>query len=304
MSSRLRRLQSLYGGTLTGPTTLQIPTLGHSHRDRGTSIEDVPGAPDGLLVFVHNGSEADALARKDELLRALGEEPAFKRRHDRQNNTVGEMQRRAERLRAEVSRQAEIRRRQQIALAIWEASRDPRGTPVEAYLNGRRLNLTDEVAGTVIRWHPAGPWGQGRAPMMIAAMCDVVTGEVRAVHRTAFSPEGEKIDRKMFGPAAGSAIMLSPASDTVAVGEGIESCLSAAQLGYGPGVWAMGSAGAIGRLPVLDGVRRLILLGERDPASANAVSDCGHRWTRAGRAVSVVLPTTGKDLNDSLQGKA
>ena len=140
--------------------------------------------------------------------------------------------------------------------------------------------------------------------MMVAAMSDVVTGEVRAVHRTALTSDGRKIDRKMLGPAAGTAIMLTPAAGTVVVGEGIESALSAKQLGYGPGIWAMGSAGAMGRLPVLDGVQRLVLLEERDTTSANAVSDCGHRWTRAGRAVSVVLPAVGKDLNDSLRRSA
>ena len=140
--------------------------------------------------------------------------------------------------------------------------------------------------------------------MMVAAMRDAQTGELRAVHRTALTLDGQKVDRRMLGPAAGTAIMLTPKAETLAVGEGIESALSAKQMGYGPGVWAMGSAGAMGRLPVLDGVQRLVLLEERDTASANAVSDCGTRWTRAGRAVSVVLPNTGKDLNDSLRGIA
>lgn len=42
-----------------------IPTPGHSVRDRGTSLRDAPDAPDGLLVHSHNGG--DALAIKDEL---------------------------------------------------------------------------------------------------------------------------------------------------------------------------------------------------------------------------------------------
>lgn len=82
--------------------------------------------------------------------------------------------------------------------------------------------------------------------------------------------------------------------------------MSAIELGFaaGAGVWAMGSAPFLGRLPVLDGVDHLALLEERDTTSANAVSDTGTRWSRAGKTVSVILPTIGNDLNDSLRGIA
>ena len=299
MSARLHMLKAAFGGNLSG-NTLTCPSIGHSAKDRGTSYREKYGAPGNLLAYVHNGSEADHIAAKDRAMEVLGERDDF-RSDDRRPNPVEEMNRRVMRRKAEEAERADMLGRQQRAVRLWREATDPRGTPVEIYLRGRGLDLTNETATTALRWHPAGRWGLGRSPMMVAAMCDVVTGEVRAVHRTALTLEGQKIDRKMLGPAAGTAIMLSPATDTLVVGEGIESCLSAAQLGYGPGVWAMGSAGAIGRLPVLDGIKRLVLLEERDTTSANAVSDCGHRWIRAGRAVSVVLPTVGKDLNDSLR---
>ena len=299
MSVRLHMLKAALGGTLTGKT-LTCPTIGHSTKDRGTSYTEKYGAPGNLLAYVHNGSEADHIAAKDRALEILGERQDFTS-YNTGHDPIEAMNRRVMQRQAEEADRAAIMKRQQLAVEIWNAGRDPRGTPVETYLRSRGLDLTDEVAGSALRWHPRGPWGLDRSPMMVAAMSDVVTGEVRAVHRTALTSDGQKIDRKMLGPAAGTAIMLTPAAETVAVGEGIESALSAKQLGYGPGVWAMGSAGAMGRLPVLDGVQRLVLLEERDTASANAVSDCGHRWTRAGRAVSVVLPAVGKDLNDALR---
>ena len=302
MSVRLHMLKAALGGTLSG-NTLLCPTIGHSAKDRGTSYREKYGAPGNLLAYVHNGSEADHIAAKDRALEILGERQDFTS-YNRGHDLIEAMNRRVMRQQAEEAERAEILQRQQRAVEIWNEARDPRGTPVERYLRSRGLDLTDDIAGSGLRYHPRGPWGLDRAPMMIAAMSDVLTGEVRAVHRTALTTDGQKIDRKMLGPAAGTAIMLTPAAETVAIGEGIESALSAKQLGYGPGVWAMGSAGAMGRLPVLDGVRRLVLLEERDTASANAVSDCGHRWTRAGRAVSVVLPKVGKDLNDSLRGIA
>jgi putative DNA primase/helicase len=303
MSVRLRILKSAFGGDLFG-RTLTCPTIGHPPHDRGTSYTEDFTAPDHLLAKVHNGNgRSDDLAAKDRALDALGERRTFFGRGP-DPDPIEVMRRQEQRRQAEDAERAEAQRRQRFALAVWEAARDPRGTAVEIYLRGRGLDLTDDVAGHVLRCHPAGPWGRDKALLMVAAMSDPVTGEVRAVHRTALTPDGQKIDRRMLGPAGGTAIMLTPAAETLAVGEGIESALSAKQLGFGPGVWAMGSAGALGRLPVLDGVQRLVLLEERDSASANAVSDCGHRWIRAGRAVSVVLPTVGKDLNDSLRGIA
>ena len=302
MSARLYSLKAALGGDLCG-RTLTCPTIGHSRTDRGTSYTEKFGAPGNLLAYVHNGSEADHIAAKDRALEILGERQDFAS-HNRGPDPIEAMQQRVRRRQADEAERAEALRKKQRALRLWSEARDPRGTPVETYLRGRGLDLPDDVAGSVLRWHPDGPWGLDRSPMMVAAMCDVLTGEVRAVHRTALTPEGVKIDRKMLAPTAGTAIMLAPATDTLVVGEGIETVLSAMQIGYGPGGWAMGSAGAIGRLTVLDGVQRLVLLEERDRTSANAVSDAGHRWTRAGRAVSVVLPTTGKDLNDSLRGIA
>jgi hypothetical protein len=57
-----------YGGKVCNGNAL-IPTPGHSNRDRGTSIKANALAPDGVLVFCHNGTTADALAVKEMLRR-------------------------------------------------------------------------------------------------------------------------------------------------------------------------------------------------------------------------------------------
>ena len=44
------------------------------------------------------------------------------------------------------------------AAAIWDEAVDPRGTPAEQYLRSRALVLTDDVASTVLRYHPRCPW--------------------------------------------------------------------------------------------------------------------------------------------------
>jgi len=64
----LKSVAAYYGGEVNG-NTVNIPTLGHSPNDRGTSISLAPSAPDGVLVHCFNGTSADALAVKDMLRR-------------------------------------------------------------------------------------------------------------------------------------------------------------------------------------------------------------------------------------------
>lgn len=146
---------------------------------------------------------------------------------------------------------------------------NPRGTVVESYLASRALHLPDELAGEVLRFHPACPWlteaGElVRLPVMLALLRHVVTDAPMAVHRTALTAEGAKHGRKMLGPSGGAAIKLDGAgvvTTALVVGEGIESAMSARQLGYGPN-WALGSVGEIERFPVLSRIERLSILEE------------------------------------------
>jgi len=67
-----------FGGDVNGRDQVNIPTPGHSKRDRGTSITLKQDAPDGVVVHCHNGSPSDALAVKDQL-REAGFLPKFER---------------------------------------------------------------------------------------------------------------------------------------------------------------------------------------------------------------------------------
>lgn len=73
-----KAIASHFGGDVTGKQQVNIPTPGHSKRDRGTSITLKPDAPDGVVVHCHNGSPSDALAVKDQL-RNAGFLPKFER---------------------------------------------------------------------------------------------------------------------------------------------------------------------------------------------------------------------------------
>jgi putative DNA primase/helicase len=69
----------------------------------------------------------------------------------------------------------------------------------------------------------------------------------------------------MLGAAGGTAVKLDPdpcVTLGLVVGEGVETCLSARQLGLKP-VWALGSVGAIRAVPVLSGIEALTILDGR-----------------------------------------
>jgi hypothetical protein len=200
-------------------------------------------------------------------------------------------------------------RRIEIAQAIFDEAIDPRHTYVDTYLFSRGLQLDEALADHVIRYHRACPWGRDaigntiRGPAMVVAMRSIATDEITAIHRTLLSPDAEKIERRMLGVAAGAAVKLDAdetVTDRLTIGEGIETCMTARQIGLRP-TWALGSAGAIAAFPVLDGVESLRILGERDEASKRARAACGARWYNAGREVLLNHSRAGKDLNDGLQ---
>jgi putative DNA primase/helicase len=196
------------------------------------------------------------------------------------------------------------------ARKIWSAGVDPHGTIVEKYLKSRALVLPDAVAS--LRYHAHCPWRNEETqrtdyiPVLLAAFRSITTDEITAVHRIRLDqPERwPKAERRMLGIVFGSAVKLGDKpTDTLAIGEGVETCLAACQLGYKP-AWALGSVGAISFFPIIESVRTLIILGETGTASADAVQLCGRRWTRTGRRVRIARSSVGSDLNDELMQRA
>ena len=185
------------------------------------------------------------------------------------------------------------------ALAMWREADDPHHVAPFLYFVSRKLTLDDDLCGHVLRWHE-----HDRA--LLALFRNILTDAPQAVSRTFINDDGNKIERRFYGPNGGAAIKLDP-DDSVTtglfIGEGLETCLSAHQFGLRP-VWALGSAGAISSLPVLDGVECLTLLQENDAngASQRVCETCAARWHAAGREVIINTSNTGNDLNDALRG--
>ncbi len=197
--------------------------------------------------------------------------------------------------------------RQTAALDIWEKGLDPIGTPAERYLARRGLRPGSYVGGRAIRYHPSLYYDGSYLPGMVALYRDIVTDEACGLHRTFFDRQGHKLDRRMLGRVRNAAIKLDSDEDVVTglvIGEGIETCLSARQLGWSP-CWALGSAGAIANFPVLGAlgsVDALTIAAEPDEASSRAISQCLARWLAAGREINVIKSQLPGDLNDLLQG--
>jgi putative DNA primase/helicase len=139
---------------------------------------------------------------------------------------------------------------------------------------------------------------------MITAFRSILNpGFVTGIHRTALTPDGAKIGRKMLGVTKDVAIMLDGDEDVaqgLCIAEGIESALAGRELGWRP-CWALGSAGAIAKFPVMTGIECLNVLGENDEANRKAVQEVGTAWSSAGREVLVISPTCAGDMNDALR---
>jgi putative DNA primase/helicase len=301
------------GGVIAGRNTVLAPGPGHSARDRSLAIRLDPTAPDGFLLFSHAGDDWKTCR---DYVRARRGLPSWQP-GDGQRRTISSS--RIEQWdTAAMDAQADDRQprteddliRANRARAIWDEAREPCGTLAEKYLRQyRKLALLDELAGRVLRFHARCPWRDEntgktlRIPALIVPFRSIDTGEITGIHRIGLNRDGTKRDRRMLGLVQRAAIMLDDiAGDTIAIGEGIETCMAGRQLGFQP-VWALGSVGTISFFPVIDRVKRLVILGECGDASARAISICGRRWHNAGRRVNIVMPEVGSDLNDALIAK-
>ncbi|MGH6956249.1 MAG: DUF7146 domain-containing protein [Caulobacteraceae bacterium] len=172
----------------------------------------------------------------------------------------------------------------------------------------QRLEHIDARTGEVTYW-----------PAMVAAMTR--GAKVAGLHRTWLRPDGRgkaEVDtpKKMIGPVRGAAIRLasgpsklSPAKaegagvvGPLAVGEGIETCLSVAAARRDYRVWAAGSLSLIGALEWPACASAVVLLRDNDDGfeAQRAFEGAYDAWARQakGRPLEVVESAVGKDFND------
>jgi putative DNA primase/helicase len=307
----LRSLQRALGGEISG-NQLLCPGPGHSPRDRSLAVRPSPDG-DGFIVHSHCGD--DWTLCKDYVRERLGL-PQWQPGDDRDRRVDPSRLKTFERaaVEAEAERRPltqDDRVRIERAHAMWDEATDPRGTEAERYLASRKLLVLVEDVGSVLRYHPRCPWRDEDTGTtiyvraLVAAFRSIDDDAVTAVHRIRVDqPERwPKTERRMLGIVHRAAVKLGPLGGTLHIGEGVETCIAARQLGHAP-AWALGSVGGISRFPLIEGVTCLRILGEAGEASARAIELCGRRWHAAGRRVQLVMPSTGSDLNDQLMAAA
>ena len=163
-----------------------------------------------------------------------------------------------------------------------------RETIAEIYLNRRAIGLPppggllDDLALRFVSdcWH----WPtQRKHPAMVAPITDAITHKLIGAHQTFIKPDGSgKIDhpkaRLYFGPKDDGVVRLTADEDVtigLAIGEGIETCLSGLMAGYP--TWACLDKGNLKKFPVLEGIECLTILADNDEAGLKAANKCARR---------------------------
>lgn len=194
------------------------------------------------------------------------------------------------------------------AARLFAASKPVAGTLADSYLRAR--GLTQGGMMSALRFHPKC-WhrdeGESKPvprPALIAAVTDGA-GALQGVHRTWLAPDGEgkaavKTQRRAMGHLLGNAVRLTPHEGILVVGEGIETMLSLTQAVPGLPVWAALSSGHLGAVLLPEGLQRLYIAIDRDPAGQRAAERLSARARDAGIAVQVLEPRLG-DFNDDLR---
>lgn len=271
-------------------------------------------------------------------------EVARERRDERRDAELG-------RLEAEQQKQERAADR---AARIFNSSTPIAGTHAEAYLNRRRIyplpGMADHLrfaAGLEYRGYPDPDALEevplGVFPCMLASIQNLLTSEMIGLHRTYLDPEEpaklrppgdgrQNKAKKSFGTVKGGGILLGPIRPIMAIGEGIETCLSWHQLGEGPndvgvvcavslGNLAGSATGTIrhpsGRGTIPNGipdmekpgiilppeVEEVILLGDGDSdrhATHASLLVAARRFRAEGRTVSIQYVVDKADFNDAL----
>ena len=198
------------------------------------------------------------------------------------------------------------------ARRLFAMSEPIRGTIAEAYLRAR--GITDLRDCTSLRFHPrcyyrgeeADPADTARDawPALIAAATDG-SGTITGVHRTWLDPSGEakaavSTPRRSMGLISGQGVRFGKARGVVAVGEGLETMLSLHIALPNLPIVAAGSASHLDALRLPDGLRRLYVAEDNDPAGRRATASVMTRAEAVGIEAMRLAPVLG-DFNDDLR---
>jgi putative DNA primase/helicase len=194
-----------------------------------------------------------------------------------------------------------------LARRIWEGAQDARESPVVTYFARRHITIPVPPS---LRWAPALRRLDGDSGPAMVARVENVDGGLIGVHRTWLDRDAAgywfRRNRMMLGPIGGGAVRLARMSETLLIGEGIETCLAAMQATRQP-AWAALSTSGMASLALPPTVRTVIILADHDASGAGerAARTAAQRWLAEGRRVQIAMPPEpGTDFDDVLLGRA
>ena len=246
----------------------------HDDREPSLKIKDDPRKRDGIDVCCFTGCDWRTI--KDEFVRQ-GLLPPFAPG----TSTVWPRPARSSPVTPTASPDDDPKRRIEVALNLWKqcvALKDTLGFKYFTEHRGLHIGLLN--LDHVLRWHKG-------IHAVVALMTDPLTNEPTGVHRTYLNPDATKRERKMLGRQG--VIRLNPDEDVtqgLGLTEGIEDGLAVLLSGWAP-VWAATSAGAIARLPALNGIEALTIFRDDNEVGVKAAEACAQRWDEAGREVFI-----------------
>lgn len=193
------------------------------------------------------------------------------------------------------------------ARRLFAMSRPIGGTIVETYLRGR--GITSLSGATALRYHPRCYYRPGEFapteiwPAMVAAVTDSA-GRQTGAHRTWLLRDGTgkapvETPRRAMGELLGHGVRFGAVDDVLAAGEGIETVLSPRQVLPRMPMLAALSAAHLAAIQFPPTLRRLYVVGDRDPAGEGARESLVTRATSLGIEAIALSPVAG-DFNDDL----
>lgn len=224
---------------------------------------------------------------------------------------------------------ADAEARQAAALRLFiEAQPQLAGTPAEAYLRGRGIDLAElGRQPRALRFHPACPCREAgrKLPALLAAIVGADGAHI-GTHRTWLGQDAAgawrkaRLDhpRKVLGAVRGGTIRLwrgasrrplreAAPGETVVLAEGIEDALACALLAPEWRVLAAVSAANMRAIELPPAIGSVVIAADNDPpgsAAQAAIAAAMARFIGEGRCVRVARSPRGKDFADALAASA
>jgi putative DNA primase/helicase len=293
--SRLERIVAACGGILMdGGARALIPGPNHGHKDRSVSLAETEEG----RILIHCFSPKDDWRDVRRALAELGlldDEPRGDQRGARWS---------ASKIAAQPVSEERVARAQR----IWDESRPLHRTVATAYLRRRAI---PEVAWDTpaLRFHPGMTSldDRVRRPALVAAISDAA-GALQGVQVTLLTSHGTAkaavaTPRRVIGKLIGGVVRLHEVRDQLAIGEGVETMLSASHALSTP-AWAALTADNLSRFAIPSSFRRLVIAADADPAGTAAAQALRQR-ALAEADVDIAVPPQGfNDWNDWARSRA